>query len=103
MTARWGAPAPEGIRHLARAAHHPARAVECPHCHAHEHAPCTTISGRRRLTEPHPGRITAWARASAVCPVCQVAPGTPCHNGGWPLGEPAIHPERLTEAQETAA
>ena len=104
MTPRWGAPAPEGIRHLARAAHHPARAVDCPHCGAHPHAPCTTISGRRRLPDPpHPSRITAWVVATAVCPACQVAPGTGCHNSGWPLGDPAVHPERVAEAERTAA
>ncbi|WNI19147.1 zinc finger domain-containing protein [Actinacidiphila sp. ITFR-21] len=103
MTARWGAPAPDGVRHLLRADHHPARAVACPHCGAHAHAPCTTISGRRRLPDPpHPSRITAWARATAVCPTCQVAPGTECHNGGWALPGGAVHPARQTEAEVTA-
>jgi hypothetical protein len=101
VTARWGTPAPEGIRHIVRAPQHPARAVECPHCGAHPHAPCTTISKRRRLDQPHPGRITAWARAIAVCPTCQVGPGIPCHNDGWPQAD--NHPARQTEAEETAA
>lgn len=103
MTARWGAPAPDGIRHLTRAQHHPARAVECPHCGAHAHAPCTTISKRRRKTDPCPSRITAWIKASACCPTCQVEPGIDCHNDGWPLGAQTVHAARQTEAEETAA
>lgn len=102
MTARWGAPAPDGIRHIVRAPHHPARAVECPHCGAKAHTPCTTISKRRRLIEPHPGRITAWATATAVCPACQVAPGTPCQENGWALPNGITHPARLAEAEVTA-
>lgn len=100
MTARWGAPAPDGIRHILRAPHHPARSVECPHCHAREHQPCTTISGRRRKTEPCPARLSAWAVTTACCPTCQVAPGTPCHHDGWPVD---THPARYTEAKEMAA
>lgn len=103
MSARWGAPAPEGVRHLVRAKQHPARAVECPHCGAHAHQPCTTISKRRRLPEPHPARITAWARTTSVCPVCQVEPGVDCHNGGWPLPGDTVHPERQQLARESAA
>lgn len=102
MTARWGAPAPDGIRHLLRAPHHPARAADCPHCGAKAHQPCTTISKRRRLTDPHPARVTAWARDTSVCPICQVAPGTDCHNGGWPLPGQAVHPEREQLAGEAA-
>lgn len=104
MTARWGAPAPDGIRHVLRAPHHPARAVPCPHCGAGVHRPCTTRSKRRLLTDApvHPARVSAWARTTAVCPTCQVAPGTPCHTAGWPLGDPAVHPERVREAEVTA-
>jgi hypothetical protein len=103
VTARYGAPAPDGIRHLLRAPHHPARAVDCPHCGARPHQPCTTRSGRRRLTDTpaHPARVTAWATAVACCPTCQVGPGTPCHENGWPQAAP--HPARMTEAKETAA
>jgi hypothetical protein len=103
VTARYGTPAPEGIRHLARAKHHPARAVECPHCAAHPHAPCTTISKRRRLDQPHPGRITAWVRDTAVCPSCQVEPGIPCHDGAWELEGGQVHDQRRQEAEVTAA
>ena len=102
MTARYGAPAPDGIRHVLRAPHHPARAVECPHCGAHEHQPCTTISRRRRMADPHPGRITAWARTTSVCPVCQVEPGIECHLNGWPLAGGNVHPERTELAGEAA-
>ena len=103
MTTRWGTPAPEGIRHVLRAPHHPARSVECPHCEAHAHQPCTTKSKRRRLTDTpvHPARITAWVREAAVCPTCQVEPGVQCHNDGWPQVD--NHPARITEAQETAS
>jgi hypothetical protein len=111
VTRRWGAPAPEGVRHLVRAAHHPARAVDCPHCAAKAHAPCTTLNGRRlspdrtpdQPPDPvHPARVTAWARTTACCPVCQVEPGTDCHNGGWPLPNGDVHPERQHEAEVTA-
>lgn len=102
MTARWGTPPPDGIRHLVRAPHNPARAVPCPHCLAHAHAPCTTISKRRRLTEPHPGRITAWVRTVACCPACQVEPGVECWSvDGTPLRDGAVHPQRRAEAGVT--
>ena len=103
MTRGWGAPAPDGIRHLVRAAQHPARAVPCPHCGAHEHQPCTTPSKRHRLPDPpHPSRITAWVTATAVCPTCQVGPGVACHLDGWPLPGGQVHPARQQEAEETA-
>lgn len=109
MTARWGAPAPEGIRHVVRAPHHPARAVPCPHCLAHAHAPCTTISKRRRLAADitavivHSGRIAAWAREVAVCPACQVEPGVECHGvDQTPLPSGRVHPQREVEAGVTA-
>lgn len=115
MTARYGAPAPDGVRHLVRASHHPARAVECPHCGAHAHAPCTTKSKRHRLSAPvttplfpaakaliHDSRITAWARATAVCPACQVEPGVECFGvGGVPLRDGDVHPQRQVEAGVT--
>ena len=102
MTRGWGAPAPDGIRHLVRAPHHPARAVPCPHCGAHEHQPCTTVSKRHRKTEPCPSRITAWVTAVAACPTCQVGPGVACHLDGWPLPGGQVHPARQQEAEETA-
>ncbi|MFF4403664.1 hypothetical protein [Streptomyces sp. NPDC001404] len=95
---RYSAPMPEDLRHFMRAKHHPARSVDCPHCHAHEHQPCTTRSQRRRLPAPHPQRISAWARATACCPACQVEPGIECHLDGWPLHDGAVHPQRQTEA-----
>jgi hypothetical protein len=91
---RHGAPAPDVIRHVVRAPNHPARSVECPHCGAHEHAPCTTISKRRRKSEPCPSRISAWVRSTAVCPACQVEPGVECHLDGWALAGGAVHQER---------
>lgn len=97
------APMPDTIRHLLHARQHPARAVDCPHCGAHDRRPCTTISGRRRLSEPHPQRVTAWIRETACCPACQVEPGIPCHTDGWPLAGDDNHPQRETEAKETAA
>ncbi|MBV9023348.1 MAG: hypothetical protein JO362_06045 [Streptomycetaceae bacterium] len=99
-----GRPVPESVRHIVRATHHAARAVECPHCGAAAHQPCTTRSKRRRLTvEVHPGRITSWVVSIACCPACQVAPGTPCHSAGRPLYGGAVHAERTTEAKRTAA
>lgn len=95
---------PETVRHIVRAAQHPARGVACPHCHAVAHQPCTTPSKRRRLTgEVHPGRITAWVRSIACCPACQVEPTVPCHTAGVALHDGAVHMERTTEAERTAA
>lgn len=100
-----GADMPNDVRHFLRATHHPARAVECPHCGAHAHRPCTTKSKRRLLTDApvHPARITAWARASAVCPTCQVAPGDACHLAGYAVAADHVHPARLDEAKGMAA
>jgi len=80
VTRGWGAPAPDGIRHVVRAPHHPARAMPCPHCGAHEHQPCTTVSRRHRKTEPCPSRITTWVTAVAACPTRRAGPGEPCHH-----------------------
>ncbi|WP_075001213.1 hypothetical protein [Streptomyces qinglanensis] len=93
---------PDDIRAISRTGQHPALAVTCPHCGAHDRAPCTTRSGRRRITDApvHPARITAWVIATAVCPACQVAPGTPCRVGGRAIPEP--HPQRVQEAEVTA-
>lgn len=96
-------PMPEEIRQMVRAPQHPARAVACPRCGAHEHQPCTTPSKRRRMPEPHPSRVTAWATQTAVCPACQVPPGTPCHLGGRALHDGHVHPQRETEARRAAA
>lgn len=93
----------ENVRHLVRAVQHPARAVDCPHCGAREHQPCTTRSKRHRLPEPHPGRVAAWARTVACCPGCQVEPTVACHTGGQPLHDGAVHHQRYTEAERTAA
>lgn len=98
-----GADMPDTVRTFLRVNHHPARSVECSHCGAHAHRPCTTRSKRRLLTDApvHPARVTSWARATAVCPTCQVEPGVQCHDQGWPQGD--NHPARQTEAEETAA
>ncbi|MBA2951630.1 zinc finger domain-containing protein [Streptomyces himalayensis] len=101
MTRRPAAPMPDSIRHLLRAAQHPARAVDCPHCGALDRRPCTTVSGRHLLPQPHPGRISAWARATACCPQCQVEPGTPCHDEG--RARTTVHARRYQEAEATAA
>lgn len=101
MTRGYGAPMPDSIRHSLRARQHPARAVECPHCGAAAHRPCRSQSRTRLMPEPHPSRVTAWVTTVAVCPACQVPPGTPCHLDGRPL--PAPHPQRENEAKETAA
>ncbi|WP_030024948.1 zinc finger domain-containing protein [Streptomyces monomycini] len=97
-----GAPMPDVVRHALRARQHPARAVECPHCGAHPHRLCTTISGRRRLPQPHPKRIAAWARTVACCPTCQVEPGAPCHRDGRQLPGGTVHARRYAEAETVA-
>lgn len=86
---------------------HPALAVRCPHCAAAVDMRCTTRAGRTRVQRltPCDARLNAWttahAIATAVCPTCQVAPGTPCHDNGRPLHD--IHPARRNEAGEPAA
>jgi hypothetical protein len=101
MTARYGAPMPESIRHTLRAPQHPARAVECPHCGAAAHRPCRLRTTGRLLTQPHPQRVSAWAETVACCPECQVEPTTPCHDEGRARG--TVHARRYQEAEETAA
>ncbi|MFI8942687.1 hypothetical protein [Streptomyces syringium] len=99
---RYSAPMPDDLRHFMRAQHHPARSVECPHCRAHAHRPCTTRSGRRLLPDLHAQRISAWARTTACCPACQVEPGVECHLDGWPLHDGQVHPQRDDEARRAA-
>ena len=101
MTARYGAPMPDEIRHQLRATHNPARAVECPHCGAAAHRPCRLRTTGRLLTEPHPQRRSAWAQLSACCPECQVEPTVPCHDEG--RARATVHARRYQEAEETAA
>ncbi|HCA85480.1 MAG TPA: hypothetical protein DEQ61_08305 [Streptomyces sp.] len=104
MTQRQpAAPMPDSIRHTLRAVQHPARAVACPHCGAHEHQPCRTRTGRRIPALPHPSRIAAWVRITACCPACQVEPGIECHEQGRALRDGGVHPRREIEARETAA
>jgi hypothetical protein len=105
MTRRPAAEMPDTVRHFLRAKQHPARAVACPHCEAHEHRPCTTKSKRHLIADVpvHPARVSAWVRATAVCPVCQVEPGVECHEAGRALHDGAVHPRRQVEAEETAA
>ncbi|MCY0959937.1 hypothetical protein [Streptomyces sp. H27-H5] len=46
----------------------------------------------------------AHATATAVCPTCQTAPGTPCHDDGAPRPDSSpVHARRYEEAQEDAA
>lgn len=105
MTGAFAAPMPANIRQVLRAPAHPARTVPCPHCKVAADRPCTTKAGRRisHASQPdhqlHPARIDAWATATAVCPACQVVPGTACHRDGWPLPAGAIHESRVTEAE----
>lgn len=103
MTRKPAAPMPDNVRHMIRAPHHPARAVQCPHCGAAPHQPCHTPSGRRRMPAPHPQRVSAWVRTVACCPACQVEPGIDCHLDGMPLHDGAVHPQRETEARQVAA
>jgi hypothetical protein len=100
-----GADMPDTVRHFLRVNHHPARSVECPHCGAHAHRPCTTRSKRRLLTDApvHPARVTEWARATAVCPTCQVEPGVACRLNGYALPGDHVHATRTAEAEVTAA
>lgn len=97
------APMPESLRHFMRAGQHPARSVPCPHCGVGQHKPCQVPSSKRVLNQPHPKRVTAWARATACCPECQVEPGVPCHHTGRALPDGRVHARRYQEAEATAA
>ncbi|MFF8997109.1 hypothetical protein ACF1GW_30755 [Streptomyces achromogenes] len=103
MTARKpGAPMPAQLRALIHSsAAHPARSIACPHCHAPVGRPCTLRTTGQYLPAPHPRRINAWAQQTAVCPECQVAPGSPCHDERRPRR--LVHDRRHQEAEETAA
>lgn len=96
-----GRPMPDSLRSAFRAAHHPARSVDCPRCGALPDRPCRSAR-RVQRTEPHPSRITAWATERACCPACQVEPGIPCHLEGRPYRD-HVHPQRETEARRAAA
>lgn len=97
---RYTAPMPPGLRNQMRAGSHPARAVPCPHCLARPHHSCALRKSGRELPDPHPQRVTDWARATACCPTCQVTPGVACHDDGIPRTE--VHARRYQEAEETA-
>ncbi|GGU52273.1 hypothetical protein GCM10010274_46480 [Streptomyces lavendofoliae] len=101
MTRRPSAPMPTELRRSMRAGQHPARSVPCPHCGAAAHKPCRVPSRDRILAQPHPQRISAWARQTACCPQCQVEPTIACHDEGRPRH--TIHNRRYQEAEETAA
>ncbi|WP_406004394.1 hypothetical protein [Streptomyces sp. NBC_00987] len=104
-TTRYGAtaPMPDSLRHFMRAGHHPARSIPCPHCGVAAHKPCQVPSNGRVLAEPHPQRVAARARTIACCPACQVEPTVPCHNNGRALEGGAVHHQRYTEADRSAA
>lgn len=101
MTRRPSAPMPEGLRHFMRAGQHPARSVPCPHCGVAQHKPCQVPSSKRVMNQPHPQRVSDWARATACCPQCQVEPTTACHDEG--RARTTVHARRYQEAEATAA
>lgn len=101
---RYTAPMPPGLRHQMRAGQHPSRSVPCPHCGAKAHAPCVLRKTGRRLPQPHPQRLTNWARTTAHCPECQAEPDTNCHTpDGNNMPDHELHDRRYTEAEETLA
>lgn len=103
MTKHQGAPMPATLRHAFRARAHPARSIPCPHepCHARAHQSCRVAVNGRVLKDPHPARISLWAKTVACCPECQVQPGIPCHDDGQAL--PEVHDRRIQEAKVTLA
>ncbi|QCX81190.1 hypothetical protein C9F11_38035 [Streptomyces sp. YIM 121038] len=100
MMMRSGAPMPEQLRHFMRASQHPARSVPCPHCGARAHRPCLLRASGRQLPQPHPRRVSDWARTVACCPECQVEPTVSCHDDGW--ARTTVHARRQQEAEATA-
>ncbi|WP_409469109.1 zinc finger domain-containing protein [Streptomyces sp. HC307] len=101
MTLHAGAPMPAELRHQMRAKQRPARSVPCPHCGAAAHRPCVLRTTGRQLPQPHPQRVSEWARTVACCPDCQVEPTTPCHDEG--RARTTVHNRRYQEAEATAA
>jgi hypothetical protein len=53
------------------------------------------------MNQPHPQRVSDWARNTACCPQCQVEPTTACHDEGRP--RTTVHHRRYQEAEATAA
>lgn len=98
---RSQAPMPENLRHQLRAGQHPARSVPCPWCGVGAHRPCQLASNQRRMTLPHPQRISAWAQLTARCPACQVEPAVPCHEDGQERA--TVHARRYEEAEQVAS
>lgn len=98
---RYVAPMPPQLRTQLRADSHPARVVPCLHCGAKANRPCALRKSGRPLPDPHPQRVTEWARTTACCPECQVEPGVPCHDDGIP--RTTVHHRRYREAEETCA
>jgi hypothetical protein len=98
---RYTAPMPDELHHQLRAGQHPARSMPCTHCGARAHQPCVLRKSGRRLPDPHPQRVTDWARTTACCPACQVEPGIGCHDDGIPRA--GVHARRYQEAEETCA
>lgn len=81
----------------------PELAVACPKpdCRALSMRACTRPSGAELRDHTHHARRAAWVTSVAVCPACQVAPGTPCRDHeGRPITD-LIHPERDREAVAT--
>lgn len=79
-------------------------AMKCPWCRAEPRDLCHgkghRARNRDRRDTTHEARRTAWVTAVAVCPTCQVAPGTPCRDANaMPLDQP--HPARDAEAVRT--
>lgn len=103
MNRHSAAPMPDSLRHFMRAGQHPARAFECPWCHAHAHKPCRIPAVARDAQQVHQQRMAAWAMATAVCTTCQVVPGTPCHVDGRALESGSVHAARYDEAGRSVA
>lgn len=81
----------------------PELAVACPKsdCRAPAFSRCVSPSGARLREHTHHSRRAAWATSVAVCPACQVAPGTPCRDEEGRAIPDLIHPERDREAVAT--
>lgn len=77
--------------------------ITCPHCGAGPDQRCHLRKRNKNLPEAHQQRMALWARTVACCPRCQVTPTIPCHLDGMPLANEAVHAERYTEAERTAA
>jgi hypothetical protein len=69
-------------------------------CKRRRHAKGTAAGTWHRRDEPHPCRVDDVVITIAVCPACQVTPGSPCRTADGHL-YPGVHAERIASALDS--